>query len=113
VAKSKKIVATVDHNREQQQQQQRKMNQVIPGVVRISDGHMYIVREYKEQMAGKKIPDDMVVRSANRWWFMNNKAQNFMKKSTPRCPTYNVCSHCFGSVPVHICYARSAKKVWS
>jgi hypothetical protein len=63
---------------------------VIPGVVRNNDGHMYIMREYKEEMAGKKIPDNMVVRPANGRRFTRDKVQNFVMKSTPRCPTYGV-----------------------
>jgi hypothetical protein len=35
----------------------------IPDVVRNSDGHMYIVRKFKEEMKGKKILDNMVICS--------------------------------------------------
>jgi hypothetical protein len=72
-------------------------------VVRNSKGHMYIVREYKDEMAGKKIPDKMVVRAANGRWFTNEEVQDFKKKSTPRCPTYGVCELCYGSALCHWC----------
>jgi hypothetical protein len=71
-------------------------------VVRDSNGDMYIVREFKEDMRGKKIPDDMVVRAANGRWFTRQEVFDFELKSTPRCPTYGVCSHCFSSGPVHM-----------
>jgi hypothetical protein len=77
-------------------------NGPIPDVVRKSDGHMYIVREFKKEMRGKKIPDDMVVRAENGRWFTKNEVENFVMKSTPRCPTYGVCRHCFSSGPVHM-----------
>jgi hypothetical protein len=80
----------------------RPTNGPIPGVVRDSKGHMYIVREFKEEMRGKKIPDDMVVRAENGRWFTQNEVENFVMKSTPRCPTYGVCAHCFRSGPVHM-----------
>jgi hypothetical protein len=63
----------------------RPMNGSIPDVVRNSDGHMYIVREFKEEMKGNKIPDDMVVRADNGRWFTKNEVENFVMKSTPRC----------------------------
>jgi hypothetical protein len=73
---------------------------------------MYIVREYKEEMAGKKIPDKMVVRAANGGWFTNNAVQNFKWKSTPHCPTYGVCNQCFRSGPVHmLCQKCRDKRV--
>jgi hypothetical protein len=65
------------------------------------DGHMYIVREYKNEMRGKKIPDDMVVRTNNERWFTHDKVENFVMKSTPCCPMYGVCDNCFGSGLVH------------
>jgi hypothetical protein len=74
----------------------------IPDVVRDSNGDMYIVREFKEEMRGKKIPDDMVVKAANGRWFTKQEVTDFVLKSTPRCPTYGVCSHCFSSGPVHM-----------
>jgi hypothetical protein len=80
----------------------RPTNGPIPNMVRNSDGHMYIVREFKEEMRGKKIPDDMVVSAENGRWFTKNKVENFVMKSTPRCPTYGICPHCFGSGPVHM-----------
>jgi hypothetical protein len=80
----------------------RPTNGPIPDVVRNSDGAMYIVREFKEEMRGTKIPDDMVVRAANGRWFTENEVENFVMKSTPRCPTYGICAHCFGSGPVHM-----------
>jgi hypothetical protein len=63
---------------------------------------MYIVREYKEEMAGKKIPDKMVMRAEIGRWFTNEEVQNFKLKSTPRCPTYGVGDQCFGSGLVHM-----------
>jgi hypothetical protein len=27
------------------------------------------MKGYKDEMKGTKIPDDMVVRATNRWWF--------------------------------------------
>jgi hypothetical protein len=80
----------------------RQTNGPIPNVVQNSDRHMYIVREFKEEMRGKKIPDDMVVRAKNGRWFTQNEVDNFVMKSTPRCPTYSVCQHCFSSGPVHM-----------
>jgi hypothetical protein len=82
----------------------------IPKVIRNSDGHAYIVREFKEEMRGKKIPDNMVVRPANGRWFTEDEVNNFVMKSTPRCPTYGVCSQCFGSGPVHILCQKCRKK---
>jgi hypothetical protein len=78
----------------------RKTKGEIPSAVRNSDGHMYIVREYKNGMAGKEIPDEMVVRADNGRWFMKDEVENFLMKCTPCCPTYGVCGHCFGSGPV-------------
>jgi hypothetical protein len=75
----------------------------IPDVVRNSDGHMYIVRAFKEEMRGKKIPDDMVVKAANGRWFTEQEKNDFMMKSTPRCPTYGVCSVC-------LCFVKSVRK---
>jgi hypothetical protein len=49
---------------------------------------MYIVREYREEMGGMKIPDEMVVRAANGRWFTNEEIQDFKSKSMDRCPTY-------------------------
>jgi hypothetical protein len=43
---------------------------------------MYIVREYKQEMKGKKILDDMVVRADNGRWFTQDKLMNFEMKST-------------------------------
>jgi hypothetical protein len=43
------------------------------------------------------IPDNMVVRANNGRWFTHDEVENFMMKSTPRCPMYGVCDHCFGS----------------
>jgi hypothetical protein len=81
----------------------RPTNGPIPNLVRNSDGDMYIVREFsKEEMRGKKIPDNMVVRAANGRWFTENEVENFVMKSTPRCPTYGICAQCFGSGPVHM-----------
>jgi hypothetical protein len=88
----------------------RPTNGPIPAVVRNSDGHMYIVREFKEEMRGKKIPDDMVVRAKNGRWFTKNEVENFVMKSTPRCPTYGVCAHCFGSGPVHMMCQKCRNK---
>jgi hypothetical protein len=53
---------------------------------------MYIMREYREEMAGM-IPDEMVMRAANGRWFTNEEIQDFKSKSTPRCPTHGVCEH--------------------
>jgi hypothetical protein len=85
-----------------EQDDSKKRVGLIPDVVRNSDRHMYIVREFKEEMRGKKIPDDMVVSAENRQWFTENKVKNFVMKSTPHCPTYGICPHCFGSSPVHM-----------
>jgi hypothetical protein len=63
---------------------------------------LYIGREFKEEMRGKKIPDDMVVKAANGRWFTKPEINDFVLKSTPRCPTYGVCSVCFSSGPVHM-----------
>jgi hypothetical protein len=70
---------------------------------------MYIVREYKNEMRGKKIPDNMVVRADNGRWFTHDEVENFVMKSTSLCPTYGVCDHCFGSGPVHKCFVRNAE----
>jgi hypothetical protein len=60
------------------------------------------VAEYDDKMEGKVIPDDQVVRANNGRWFTADKVVNFELKSTPPCPTYGVCSQCFGSGPVHM-----------
>jgi hypothetical protein len=57
----------------------RPTNGPIPDVVRNSNGDMYIVRELKEEMRGKKIPEDMVVRAANARWFTKNEVENFAR----------------------------------
>jgi hypothetical protein len=44
----------------------------------------------------------MVVRANNGRWFTHDKVEDFVLKSTPHCPTYGVCNHCFGSGPVHM-----------
>jgi hypothetical protein len=69
-------------------------------VLRNSKGHVYIVREYKEEMAGTMIPVEMVVKATNGRWFTKEEVQNFKLKSTPQCPTYSVCDLCFGSGPL-------------
>jgi hypothetical protein len=69
-----------------------------------------IVAEYDDKMEGKVIPDDRVVRANNRRWLMPNEVENFELKSTPRCPTYGVCSHCFGSGPVHMLCQKCRKE---
>jgi hypothetical protein len=71
---------------------------------------MYIVREYRDEMAGTKIPDKMVVRAANGRWLPNEEVQDFEKKSTPRCPTYGVCESCYGSGPMHMLCQKCRNK---
>jgi hypothetical protein len=73
-------------------------------------GHLYIVAEYDDKMRGKVIPDDQVVRAKNGRWFTQDKVNNFKLKSTPRCPTYGVCQHCFSSEPVHMLYQKCKTK---
>jgi hypothetical protein len=83
----------------------------IPDVARRnSNGHMYILREYKDEMKGKKIPDGMVISAENGCWFTEDKVTNFVMKSSPGCPTYGVCDHCFGSVPVHMLCQKCRRK---
>jgi hypothetical protein len=79
-------------------------------LVRNSDGHAYIVKGFKDEMKGKKIPDDMVVRPENGRWFTENEVNDFVMKSSPRCPTYGVCSFCFGSGPVHMLCQKCRNK---
>jgi hypothetical protein len=74
----------------------------IPKAVRNSNGHMYIVTAFEEEMRGKKIPDKMVVKAANGRWFTEQEKIDFQMKSTPRCPTYGVCTVCLSSGPVHM-----------
>jgi hypothetical protein len=83
----------------------------VPEMVRDSNGHAYIVRPFKEEMIGKKIPDDMVVRAANGRWFTAQEVIDFQMKSTPRCPTYGVCTTCLGSGPVHM-LCQKCKRSW-
>jgi hypothetical protein len=71
---------------------------------------MYIVREYKDEMAGKVIPDEMVVRAENGRWFTSEEVQDFKTKSTARCPTYGVCENCYGSGPVHMLCQKCKNK---
>jgi hypothetical protein len=85
-----------------------KTNGKIPDVVRDSKGHLYIVREYKDEMKGKVIPDEMVVRANNGRWFTHDEIENL--KSTPRCPTYGVCDKFYGSGPVHMLCQKCAQR---
>jgi hypothetical protein len=82
--------------------EKKKLNGKVPDIKRDSKGHLYIVAEYDDKMEGKMIPDDLVIRANNGCWFTQNKIDNFELKSTPRCPTYGVCSYCFSSGPVHM-----------
>jgi hypothetical protein len=79
----------------------RNLNGKIPNTIRDSKGHLYMA-EYNDQMKGMVIPDSQVVRENNGQWFTHDKVENFVVKSTPRCPTYGVCDHCFASGPVHM-----------
>jgi hypothetical protein len=80
----------------------KKLNGKVPDTKRDRKGHLYIVAEHDDKMEGKVIPDDQVVRANNRRWFTPDEVVNFELKSTPHCPTYGVCSQCFGSGPVHM-----------
>jgi hypothetical protein len=71
---------------------------------------MYNMRGYTVKMRGKKIPDDMVVSAKNGQWFTKNEVENFVMKSTPGCPTYGICPHCFGSGPVHMLCQKCRNK---
>jgi hypothetical protein len=64
-----------------------------------SKGNLYIMKGYKNEMQGTKIPDNMVIRAANGRWFTEEEVQNFKTKSTDRCPTYGLCEQCLGSGP--------------
>jgi hypothetical protein len=89
----------------------RKTHGKILDIVSYSMGHLYIVAEYKDQMKGKVIPDKMVVRANNGHWFTHDEVENFVLKSTPHCPMYGVCDHCFGSGPVHmLCHQKCRMK---
>jgi hypothetical protein len=87
-----------------------KLNRKVPDTKRDNKGHLYMVAEYDDQMEGKVIPDNQVVRANNGRWFTPNKVENFELKSTPRCPTYGVCDHCFGSGPVHMLCQKCKKE---
>jgi hypothetical protein len=62
------------------------------------------------KMEAKVISDNQVVRANNRCWFTHNKVENFVLKSTPRCPMHGVCDHCFGSGLVHMLCQRCRTK---
>jgi hypothetical protein len=83
-------------------QEKKKLNGKVPVAKRDSKGHLYIVAEYNDTMKGKVIPDNQAVRAKNGQWFTKNEVDNFELKSTPRCPMYGVCRHCFSSGPVHM-----------
>jgi hypothetical protein len=73
--------------------------QVLYDTVRNSKGNLFIMKGYKNEMQGMKIPDEMVIRAANGRWFTEEEVQNFATKSTDRCPTYEICEKCLGSGP--------------
>jgi hypothetical protein len=76
-----------------------KMNRAVPETVRKNEEKMYILKGYKDEMKGTKIPDDMAVRAANGRWFTGEEVNDFKNKSMDRCPTYGLCNGCSGSGP--------------
>jgi hypothetical protein len=70
--------------------------QTLYDTVKNSEGNMYIMKGYKNEMQGMKIPDEMVIRAANGRWFTEEEVQNF---ASDRCPTYGTCKKCLGSGP--------------
>jgi hypothetical protein len=58
------------------------------------EGRMYIMRGYTDNMKGKKIPDNMVVKP-----FTSIDGEDWAMKSTDRCPRYAVCKACASSGP--------------
>jgi hypothetical protein len=86
----------------------RPTNGPIPDVVQNSDGHMYIVREFKEEMRGKKILDNMVVRAENGRSFTENEVKNFVMKAhhVVQCMVF---AHIASGVARCICCVKNAE----
>jgi hypothetical protein len=62
----------------------------------------YIVRKYTDNMEGKDIPDEWVVKPRQGRLFTDREEMYFFDKSTAACPTYGVCYWCFGSGPTNM-----------
>jgi hypothetical protein len=63
-------------------------------IMQNDEGRMYIMRGYTDNMKGKKIPDNMVVKP-----FTSIDGEDWAMKSTDRCPRYAVCKACASSGP--------------
>jgi hypothetical protein len=62
----------------------------------------YIVRGYKNEMAGMDIPYRRKVHSEHGRLYKAREELAFIRDSTAACPTYGVCYWCFGSGPTNM-----------
>jgi hypothetical protein len=62
----------------------------------------YIVRGYKNEMAGMDIPRGRTVRSKHRRLYTPREEIALINESTAACPTYGVCYWCFSSGGINL-----------
>lgn len=75
------------------------------------DGNVYVAREFTDDMRGKVLPDNKVVRAGNGRYFFNTQElkEKIRERSNMDCPTYGTCGVCLSSGPTAF-LCRNCKK---
>jgi hypothetical protein len=92
-------VIDVDESKEEDEYESEESDNEEGFVLAPDSVSKYIITRYTNKMQGKDIPWEWVVRSENGRYFYKDEVIRFREKSTASCPTYGLCSWCFGSGP--------------
>jgi hypothetical protein len=91
-----------DDNDEDEDSVESKVDDDDASVMTPNGVNKYIVRGYKNDMAGMDIPHIRRVDSEHGRLYMAREELAFILDRTTACPTYGVCYWCFGSGPTNM-----------